>query len=310
MLKRTETTDNKVNQKKTPAMVAIEEIIDTVINSGVSARFIKKHIAPLAAKARKYASNENSSEPDVLSFLKDELCKLINIKAPIDVEDRTIKMTTSQAPRKAGGSKVIVFTGPAGSGKTTTLAKLATHTGLRMKKSLAIITVDTYRVAAVNQISTYSDIIGVPYEVVFNKSDMLRALEKFENCHYIFIDTPNYCINNEMEMCALAEFNKIMASFKHKTYIVISACTKFKDLMKAVEAYSKAARPAGLIFTQIDNTESFDEIFAVGVESGLPIAYLCNGVQVPDDIIIPRTEHIVDKLVKGEAKRGKLFSFN
>ncbi|OQA74586.1 MAG: Flagellar biosynthesis protein FlhF [bacterium ADurb.Bin243] len=203
-----------------------------------------------------------------------------------------------------------MFLGMPGCGKTTTLAKIATRTVLKLKKTLAVVTIDTYRVAAAHQISIYSNIIGVPYDIVYHKRNIIPILDRYKDLDFILIDTPGIGFKQDLELLSIKEYTEKLAPLCPEIYLVLSASAKLKDTVKAVKMFAETAELKGIIFTQADKTESFEEVFAVSAESSLPIAYICNGANVPDDIFIPHPEFIVKRLIDGAAPCGEAESVN
>jgi flagellar biosynthesis GTPase FlhF len=252
MLKKSVKT-NASDIKKALIMAAAEKIYKPFLESGVGAEFINKRIEPLIKKAKYYAAKDNAREDEIVRFLKDGLSELINIKPPININEKVV--LRQSAGCKTSECRVIMFLGMPGSGKTTTLAKLATNTVLRLKKKLALVSIDTYRVAATHQISTYSDIIGIPYDIVYHKRDIIPVLERYNDLDFIFIDTPGIGFKQDLELLNIKEYAEKMAPLRPEIYLVLSAGLKLKDAVKAVKMFSEAAELNGAIFTQTDNTE-------------------------------------------------------
>jgi flagellar biosynthesis protein FlhF len=179
------------------------------------------------------------------------------------------------------GPTIVALVGPTGVGKTTTIAKLAANFRLLAQKDVGLITIDTYRVAAVEQLRTYGDIIGIPVEVVLTPSALKQALDRFQNKDLVLIDTAGRSPTNRMHLNELKGF----LDFPHpkEVHLVLSATTNRANLQKVVEAFA----PVGidrLAFTKIDESVAFGGLVSTAYALGKPLSYLTTGQSVPDDI--------------------------
>ncbi len=179
--------------------------------------------------------------------------------------------------------QVLSFIGPTGVGKTTTLAKLAAQLALNQRKKVAILTIDTYRIGAVEQLQTYAEIIGVPLQVVLSPGELKDALLKNEDRDYILIDSAGQPFSKDDQVQELRAFLREVNK-PHDVFLVLSSNTKSADLLQAAEYFM----PCGynkLIFTKSDETISQGSILDVINKVKLPVIYITNGQNVPDDII-------------------------
>lgn len=179
------------------------------------------------------------------------------------------------------GPTIVALVGPTGVGKTTTIAKLAANFRLLAQKDVGLITIDTYRVAAVEQLRTYGDIIGIPVEVVLTPSALKQALDRFQSKDLVLIDTAGRSPTNRMHLNELKGF----LDFPHpkQVHLVLSATTNRANLQKVVEAFT----PVGidrLAFTKIDESVAFGGLISTAYALGKPLSYLTTGQSVPDDI--------------------------
>ncbi len=282
------------NENKAIIMAAAEKIYKPVLNCGISRDFIDRFVDPVISEVERHASAPGASEYKIIKYLKDSLCDLIKVRPPFDINERVSAGAQGERTRNR---RIIVMAGTCGAGKTCTIAKLATQLTLNLKMRSALFTIDTYRVAATHQISIFSDIIGIPYEVIFKKEDLAPALDRHQDIEAILIDTISITAGNTLDYMHLRDTIGSIAGLKPEIYLVLSAATKLKDSWAILKNYHSAFNVRGLIFTQTDNTERFDEIFAITAESRIPIAYLCNGQNVPDDIMIPTAEYILNRIV-------------
>ena len=193
-------------------------------------------------------------------------------------------------------NQIIQFVGPTGVGKTTTLAKVAAHSMLEKKKKIAFITADTYRIAAIEQLKTYARILDVPLEVAYTISDYKAALEKFKDYDLIFVDTAGRNFRdatyvNELEQ--LIQFD----SYGIETYLVLSLTAKPTDVEQTFQQFQQIPIEK-VIFTKMDETDSYGSLINIGIGEEMPIAYITNGQDVPDDIIIPDEQFISSLIMR------------
>ncbi|ODA42505.1 flagellar biosynthesis protein FlhF [Desulfosporosinus sp. BG] len=176
--------------------------------------------------------------------------------------------------------RIVALVGPTGVGKTTTIGKLAAGFSIVDKRKVALITADTYRVAAVEQLKTFGEIIGVPVEVVMTPSGLREALDFHADKELIFIDTAGRSPNHELHMSELRAFlDKAKPDF---TMLVMSATTQSSDQLQIYKRFEALA--THLIFTKLDETLSAGSIINLLEQTTIPTAYLTNGQNVPDDI--------------------------
>ncbi len=176
--------------------------------------------------------------------------------------------------------KVVVLVGPTGVGKTTTIAKLAANYSLIANKRVGLITIDTYRMAAVEQLKTYADIIGVPLKVAYNIAELKDAMYDIPDRDLILIDTAGRSHLNKMQM---TELKAVLKELKAETYLVISASTKDSDLRNIVNKYAEV-HPDRLIVTKLDETNGYGILLLAPALAKVPIAFVTTGQSVPEDI--------------------------
>ncbi|WP_125152188.1 flagellar biosynthesis protein FlhF [Clostridium rectalis] len=176
---------------------------------------------------------------------------------------------------------VIVLVGPTGVGKTTTIAKLAGRLSLIEKKTVGLITIDTYRIGAVEQLKTYADIMRIPFKVVFSIKDMEEAISDMKDCDVILVDTTGRNSKNTMQISELRAF--IDNTRTENIHLVISATTKNRDIDTIVEGY----KPLGynnIIITKLDETTTYGSVLNIIQYAGKPVSFITTGQNVPDDI--------------------------
>ena len=194
--------------------------------------------------------------------------------------------------------KVIFFVGPTGVGKTTTIAKLSSKLILEEKKKIAIFTSDTYRIAAVEQIKTYANILSIPVEVIYEARDINDMLPKYTDYDYILVDTAGRSHKNKEQVDDLRILFGGFKDYSLLTYLVLSATTKYKDLKKITELY-KDISDCSLIFTKLDETDAFGNILNVKLDTGMSLSYISYGQNVPDDIEVMNPQIIAKQLLGG-----------
>lgn len=197
-----------------------------------------------------------------------------------------------------GNPKVVFFIGPTGVGKTTTIAKLASKYKLEEKCKLAIITADTYRIAAVEQIRTYANILSVPLEVVYSASEMQEAIEKYKEYDLIFIDTAGRSHKNPEQQEDVKKLLEAAKAYHQEIYLVVSATTKYQDLVKITQSYSDISKYR-LLFTKIDETGTLGNILNIRMLTKEPLSYTTFGQNVPDDMGITDAQFIAKQLLGG-----------
>ncbi len=200
----------------------------------------------------------------------------------------------------AKGPKVVFFIGPTGVGKTTTIAKVASSISVNQKKKIAMLTTDTYRIAATDQLRTYASILGVPFRVVYTADELGIAVEDFGDCDYIFVDTAGHSHKNEELLERQKEYLDLVKTLtESQSFLVLSATTKYKDLRKIVDNY-RAVADFQLIFTKLDETSSLGNLYNIRMYADTPVAYITTGQNVPDDIEVFNAQKLVKLLLGGK----------
>ena len=201
----------------------------------------------------------------------------------------------------AGGRKVMLL-GPTGVGKTTTIAKLAAIKALWEHKKVFLLTADTYRIAAVEQLKTYAKILGVPIEIIFDISSINNVVNEHENAEIILLDTAGRSQRDKKNM---ELFENIYNSFMpDAVHLVLSANMKYKDMLDVVEHIPNIP-VTHLLFTKLDETISYGSIFNIHKVMGCPLSFLTVGQNVPKDIETASGSRISDFLLKSEEERKR-----
>lgn len=199
------------------------------------------------------------------------------------------------------GPKIVLFMGPTGVGKTTTIAKLASDYTMGEKKKVALLTADTYRIAAAEQLRTYANILEAPFRVIYSEEDAKQAVQDFYNYDYIFVDTAGHSHKNEEQMKNMQKlFDAMREAGEYQTFLVLSATTKYRDLVRIVSSYKEIA-DYQLIFTKLDETATLGNLLNMKLFADVPIAYVTCGQNVPDDIECFNPQKTVKQLLGGKA---------
>jgi CheY-like chemotaxis protein len=197
--------------------------------------------------------------------------------------------------------KTVVFVGPTGVGKTTTIAKIAAHCKLKEQRSVALITLDTYRVAAVEQLKLYANIIGVSLEVALTKREALAFIRRRRQTDLILLDTTG---RSPMDPAGVDELHELLGlGHPIETHLVMSATTRERDLMDAMSRY--ATLPIDhLLFTKLDETTAYGNIFTMMQRTGLSLSYFSVGQSVPEDLEAVRPERLADLILGAPLRSG------
>jgi flagellar biosynthesis protein FlhF len=195
---------------------------------------------------------------------------------------------------KPKNEKIIVLVGPTGVGKTTTIAKLAGRLSLIEKKKVGLITVDTYRIGAVDQLRTYADIMNIPFDVVFSIKDMEKTIENMKNCDVILVDTTGRSSKNVMQISELRAF--IEKTNSEDIHLVMGASTKNSDIKTIVEGY-RVLNYNSIIVTKLDETSTYGSLLNILNYGKKPLSYVTTGQNVPDDIRCLNCEELVNLIM-------------
>lgn len=245
----------------------------------------------------KYA---NAIINDIESSLKKE-SNLDSILASV-YQKIILKLGEPDGIENNGKRKVVFFVGPTGVGKTTTIAKLASDVKIRQNSKVAMITADTYRIAAVEQLNTYANILDVPVSVIYSPGEINEALEDLSDHEMIFIDTAGRSHKNEEQRRELLEMvDNVRNSFEDVEviiFLVLSVTTKYRDMISICDSY-KELNDYRLLFTKLDETNSLGNILNIKLYTQEPLSYMTYGQNVPDDIEQADVQKLAKSLLGG-----------
>jgi flagellar biosynthesis protein FlhF len=195
----------------------------------------------------------------------------------------------------AGLRRVVALVGPTGVGKTTTVAKLAANFKLVHGLRVGLVTVDTYRIAAVEQLKTYAEIIDLPLAVANDPGEMRRSIDELGDVDIVFIDTAGRSPRDEVKIRELAEF--MARARPDEVHLVLSAGGGERTLRAAAERFAQV-RADRLILTKLDEAEGLGAILGVLAQADRPVSYLTTGQAVPDDIEVADRDRLA-RLILG-----------
>lgn len=244
----------------------------------------------VAQVRRELTDEECADEPTVREAV------LARLAAMVPVVD------APPVPRRApdGRPLTLALVGPTGVGKTTTIAKLAATYKLRHGRTVGLITSDTYRIAAVEQLRTYANIIGLPLEVAMTPSDMRRAIQRLSQRDVILIDTAGRSPSDAGRLKELRAF--LDAAEPHETHLVLSGASSESVMVSAAERFG-VAKPDRVIFTKLDESVGFGVMVNAARRIGIKLSFLTTGQEVPDHLEPGRPERLATLILGGEIEQ-------
>jgi flagellar biosynthesis protein FlhF len=207
-------------------------------------------------------------------------------------------LTVSAGMGRTGSHpRTVALVGPPGSGKTTTLVKLAVQYGVTSRKALQILTVDTQRVGASDQLRSYAAILGVGFQVLETTTALARALDEHSQKDLILIDTPGL---SAVELEGFEDLADFLSTYPEvDTHLVLPASMRTSD-MKRVACQYEIFKPVKLLFTRLDETETFGPIISQSIRSGKPMSFLTRGQRIPEDLEAATRDLMLDMILKPE----------
>jgi flagellar biosynthesis protein FlhF len=198
--------------------------------------------------------------------------------------------------------RIVAMVGPPGSGKTTTLVKLAVNYGLAARRPVLLLSIDTHRVAAADQLRCYAAILGVGFQVLETVSSLAQAIEENRGKELIFIDTPGLAYGDLEDSESLAHF--LATRNDIDTHLVLPASMKAADLSRMVDAF-EVLRPRHLLFTKLDETGSYGPIFSEAARTGKPLSFFAAGQRIPEDLEAATSQRVLDLVLSGACGKAR-----
>jgi flagellar biosynthesis protein FlhF len=271
---------NPFKKKELEVTMAIEESVPSEKaskdNITISESMLKSSNDSIKEKLVNYCKLHGKEDYNLTLEEKKDFFSIVFKESPID--------------KKLNLSKTNVFVGPTGVGKTTTIAKIAAREYLINKKKVGLITIDTYRIGAVEQLRTYANILGVQFEVVNEPKEMEGKLKLLSECDIILIDTLG---TSHKDFRKIDEIKRHMQNInvKFNTYLVLSLSTDRDTIVSILDKY-KELKYSALIITKLDEVSNMSNLWYLIENNSSPIQYICYGQDVPDDIQVATLENI------------------
>ncbi len=303
---------------------SLHSLLEQQIQRRDDAKTIEKKEEVNEAKDSKAEKDEQDRTTAVLSLIHDTLIENeVDVKYADSILSEVKKMLKPNMPMEhilsnvyqrmilrfgkaeciepaAEGPKMVFFVGTTGVGKTTTIAKIASKFVVEDKKKVALLTADTYRIAATEQLRTYANILEVPFRVIYTVDEIEDAIRDFASYDYILVDTAGHSQNNDKQRDDMADFVKAAeGKIEKEVYLVVSATTKYKDLLGIADKYKKMF-DYKIIFTKLDETSAYGNLLNVKIYTGAAMSYTTCGQNVPDDIETFNAQSTVKKLLGGK----------
>lgn len=254
---------------------AVLNIYMRLIKRGVNKHYARMFLDEICGH------DKNFSENEIQVYVENKLKKILKVGNPFE--------------EKRGMKVISALVGTTGVGKTTTIAKIAARNIFKHKKSVGLISIDNYRIGAVDQLRTYAEILGIPCLPAFNKKNLLLALKKLENRDVILIDTAG---QSQYDRDRINELKSMMPEETQiKSQLLLSVNTSENEMEKITTNYN-TLNIKNYIFTKIDEAENCGSIINHMMKMNIPISYITTGQNVPEDIISAADKDIVNLILK------------
>lgn len=273
-----QTDKNYSNEKKESKLNACMQLIyKQLLSNEVDEKYVNELTSEIESSIKKDAQLDR-----ILGAVYQKLVLKLGQPSVIDITP--------------GKTKYVFFLGTTGVGKTTTIAKIASSFKIKEKRNVGLLTADTYRIAAVEQLRTYANILGIPLSVVYSASEIEEARKDLDKYEVVLVDTAGRSDKNKEQIDELKRLINAIPEEDREIYLVLSATTKYGDLIRITEVYKDVAKYK-LIFTKVDETGTIGNIYNILMRTGAGLSYVTFGQNVPDDISAADTQSIAKQLL-------------
>jgi len=260
-------------------IACVQLIYNQLIQNEVDEKYANQIVTEIEGSLKKDASVDN-----ILGAVYQKIILKLGQAMPLELEE--------------GKTKYVFFIGPTGVGKTTTIAKIASSFKLGKKANVALLTADTYRIAAVEQLRTYANILNIPLKVVYSAEEVSESRKELEGFDLVLVDTAGRSHKSQEQKEDIQRLLDSVPKEQREIYLVLSATTKYRDLIRITETYKEIA-DFRLIFTKLDETGSVGNLFNIRMLTGAPLSYNTWGQNVPDDIGPVDPQQIAKQMLGG-----------
>lgn len=264
-----------------PGTVAEAEdpVLDTLLRRGLEWDVACKAAARFN---QEYHPDEVADESRFMEGINSVLAGLITSRDPL-------------WEQQGGDKRRVALLGPTGAGKTTTIAKLAANYLSRVSSRIALVTIDNYRIAAVEQLKIYADIMNIPLEVVTSASHIPTTFARHEDKDLILVDTAGRSPHDEE---SLQELNSFLSSGTGvENHLLLSATTREQAMQRTINSF-QAVGLNGLVFTKMDECEDFGSLFNIHIRNEYPLSYFTTGQKVPEDLMAADGHYLAERLIE------------
>lgn len=285
---------NPIKKKQLEVTVAIEENIVTKSNNknSIQEETVKRNFKKPIETEHIYEKASDAIKNKLVNYC--ELYEIDDYNLTLEEKRNFLNLVLKDNcfEKKLDFERINVFIGPTGVGKTTTIAKIAAKEHLINKRKVGLITMDTYRIGAVEQLKTYANILDVPFEVVNSPDEMSYKINKLKECDIILIDTLGTSYKNQEKLSDIKDYLDAIEG-KFNKHLVLSVSTD-KDTVYSILDRYKLLNYDGLVLTKFDEVTVLTNFWNIIENNTLPVQYYCFGQDVPDDIKDATLDNLLD----------------
>ena len=287
---------------------SVKSLADSALTGEMAG--LPSHLADLLVKMQ-----DSGLEDKIAKRITRQLLNELNgveLADPTIILDRAVQLLRSSMgnihPVMFAGAKprIVAFIGPTGTGKTTTIAKLATEFSLNMDKNVSVLSIDTKRIDAIGQLKSYCRIIKIPLHVAYTPDELPSIMPKLMNSDITLVDTPGSGPYDKQQMFEMVEF--LQKLVPQEVHLTMSVTTSFLEMTRTLENFG-TLKPNRLLYTKLDETKHYGPMFSFSIISEKPMSYVTFGQNVPGDFSLADPESLLreslDKKAEGTKAEGK-----